>query len=243
MATMMSAGAGGAVGQLSFRRIIDIPFETCVAALENWQRTEQDGELRIGHSLLRGPIEHDRPSGTCRIEVRLARGPLRPLLRMRLNIDRWSWPPARTALELIPCDRVRPTAAYFRSGHLLLDSLTRSLPRHAPGQRLDHVPASRPTARQGLPGPTEQSPADLDPDHHRAPGRPGRVPGDLEQPLAEVEHQPGILRRPELAVDGQAEQVAVEAAAAVQVARAQHDPAAQNVHATIPAARCVTREG
>jgi len=159
MATMMSAGAGGAVGQLSFRRIIDIPFETCVAALENWQRTEQDGELRIGHSLLRGPIEHDRPSGTCRIEVRLARGPLRPLLRMRLNIDRWSWPPARTALELIPCDRVRPTAAYFRSGHLLLDSLTRSLPRHTPGQRLDHVPASRPTARQGLPGPTEQSPA------------------------------------------------------------------------------------
>ena len=159
MATMMSAGAGGVVGQLSFRRIIDIPFETCVAALENWQRTEQDGELRIGHSLLRGPIEHDRASGTCRIEVRLARGPLRPLLRMRLNIDRWSWPPARTALELIPCDRVRPTAAYFRSGHLLLDSLTRSLPRHTPGQRLDHVPASRPTARQGLPGPTEQSPA------------------------------------------------------------------------------------
>ena len=156
---MMSAGAGGAVGQLSFRRIIDIPFETCVAALENWQRTEQDGELRIGHSLLRGPIEHDRPSGTCRIEVRLARGPLRPLLRMRLNIDRWSWPPAKTALELIPCDRVRPTAAYFRSGHLLLDSLIRSLPRHTPGQRLDHVPASRPTARQGLPGPTEQSPA------------------------------------------------------------------------------------
>src|SRR5207247_10132157 len=93
-------------------------FETCVAALENWQRTEQDGELRIGHSLLRGPIEHDRVSGTCRIDVRLARGPMRPLLRMRLNIDRWSWPPARTALELIPCDRVRPTAADFRAGHL-----------------------------------------------------------------------------------------------------------------------------
>ena len=148
MATMMSAGAGGAVGQLSFRRIIDIPFETCVAALENWQRTEQDGELRIGHSLLRGPIEHDRASGTCRIEVRLAGGPLRPLLRMRLNIDRWSWPPARTALELIPCDRVRPTAAYFRSGHLLLDSLTRSLPRHTPGNALTTSPrAARPHAR------------------------------------------------------------------------------------------------
>ena len=73
----MSAGKGRAVGRLSFRRIIDIPFETCVAALENWQRTGQDGELRIGPSLLRGPIEHDRDSGTCKIEVCLARGLLR----------------------------------------------------------------------------------------------------------------------------------------------------------------------
>jgi hypothetical protein len=137
----MSAGTGRAADRLSFRRITDIPFETCVAALENWPRTGKDTELRIGQSLLRGPIEHDRDSGTCRIGVRLARGPLRPLLPMRLNIDRWSWPPARTALELIPCDGVRPTAAYFRSGHLLLDSLTDSIPRHTPAQRLDHVPA------------------------------------------------------------------------------------------------------
>ena len=78
------------MGRLSFRRIIDTPFETCVAVLENWQRTERDGELRIGQSLLRGPIEHDRDSGTCRIDVRLALGPMRPLLHMRLNIDRWS---------------------------------------------------------------------------------------------------------------------------------------------------------
>ena len=69
------------------------------------------------------------------------------------------------------------------------------------------------------------------------PGRAGRVPGDLEQPLAEEEHQPGIVRRAELPVDGQAEQVTVEAAAAVQVAGAQQDPAAQNVHATIPPSR------
>ena len=34
----------------------------------------------------------------------------------------------------------------------------------------------------------------LDPDHHRAPGRAVRVPGDLEQPLAEEEHHPGIVR-------------------------------------------------
>jgi hypothetical protein len=44
---------------------------------------------------------------------------------------------------------------------------------------------------------------------------------------------PGIVRRAELPVDGQAQYAAVEAAAAVQVAGPQEDPAAQNVHATI----------
>jgi hypothetical protein len=117
------------VSWLSFPRIIDVPFETCVAALESWQRTGQDGELHLGQSLLRWPIEHGRDRGTCRIEVGLARGPLRPPLRMRLDIDRWSPSSARTALELIPCQRVRPSAAYFRSGHLLLDSLTCALPQ------------------------------------------------------------------------------------------------------------------
>jgi hypothetical protein len=70
----MSAGTCSAVSWLWFRRIIDIPFETCVAALESWQRTGHDGELHIGQSLLRWPIEHDRDCGTCRIEVGLARG-------------------------------------------------------------------------------------------------------------------------------------------------------------------------
>jgi hypothetical protein len=49
---------------------------------------------------------------------------------MRLNIDRWS--ASSTALELIPRGRVRTTAAYFRAGHLLLDSLTRSLSQQLP---------------------------------------------------------------------------------------------------------------
>ena len=126
----MSAGMCPVLGWLLFRRIVDVPFETCVAALDSWQRTGLDGELRIGDSRLRGPIEHDRHSDTPRIEVRLARGPLHPLLRMRLDIDRWS--SSSTVVELIPCGRVRPTAAYFRAGHLLLDSLTRSLSQHLP---------------------------------------------------------------------------------------------------------------
>jgi hypothetical protein len=111
---------------LSFRRIVDIPFDACLAALGSRQRTGQDGELHLGQGLLHGPIEHDRDSGTCWIQVRLARGPLRRPLPMRLGIDWLS--SSRTALELIPGKRARPTAGYFRAGHRLLDSLTRALP-------------------------------------------------------------------------------------------------------------------
>ena len=84
----------------------------------------------------------------------------------------------------------------------------------------------------------------LDPDQHRLPwrGGPGRVPGDLQESLAEEEHNPGMVHGPKLPVDGQAQHVAVEAAAAVQVAGPQQDPAAQNVHPTISASRSVTRE-
>jgi hypothetical protein len=117
--------SGSAVGWLSFRRIVDIPFDACLAALESWQRTAQDGELHFGRGLVRGPMERDRDSGTCRIQVRLDRGPLRLPLRMRLDIDRLS--SSGTALELIPGQRTRPTAGYFRAGHCLLDSLTRAL--------------------------------------------------------------------------------------------------------------------
>jgi len=139
-----------AASWLSFGRIIDIPFEICVAALESWQRTGQDGELRIGQSLLRWPIEHDRDCCTCRIEVGLARGSLRPPRRMRLEISCWSPSCSRIAAELIPCQRVRPTEAYFRSGHLLLDSLTHSLLQHMPAQHTDRVsaaPVDLPAAR------------------------------------------------------------------------------------------------
>jgi hypothetical protein len=133
-----------APGLVSFRRIVDIPFETCVAALESWRLQGHGSELHVGQSRLRGPIEHDRGSGICRVEVRLARGPLRPLLRMRLNVDCWSSSPPGSALELIPCGRVRATASYFRAGHLLLDSLTRSLQLERQIQAPD-LPAGQPS--------------------------------------------------------------------------------------------------
>lgn len=69
-------GMGCASGWLSFRRIVDIPFDACVAALESWRLQGHKNELHVGQSRLRGPIEHDPGSGTCRVEVRMARGPL-----------------------------------------------------------------------------------------------------------------------------------------------------------------------
>ena len=96
-----------------------------MAALDSRRQTAYDGEVRFGDSLLCGPVERVPGSATFRIQVRLARGALRPLLRMRLDIDRWSC--SSTAVELIPGGRVRLSAAYFRAGHLLLDSLTRHL--------------------------------------------------------------------------------------------------------------------
>ena len=121
----MSTSMIPAPGSLSLWRIVDAPFETYVAALDGWLRAGHGGELRFGGSQLLGPMEHDRDLGTRRIQVRLARGPLHPPLRMRLEIDRWS--SSSTALELIPSRLVRPTADYFRAGRLLLDSLTSSL--------------------------------------------------------------------------------------------------------------------
>ena len=121
----MSTNMVPVLGSLSFWRIVDVPFETCVAALDSWLPTEHGGELWFGGSQLVGPMEHDHDLGTRRIQVRLARGPLHPPLRMRLHVDRWS--SSSTALELIPGRLVRPTADYFGAGGLLLDSLTRSL--------------------------------------------------------------------------------------------------------------------
>lgn len=106
---------------LSFRRLVNVPFETYVAAVDRWLRDE----LRFGGSQLLGPAEHDYDTGTRQIQVRLARGPLHPPLRMRLVIDRWS--SSSTALELVPARLVRPAADYFRAGDLLLDTLTRSV--------------------------------------------------------------------------------------------------------------------
>jgi hypothetical protein len=127
-------------------------------------------------------------------------------------------------------DRREPRPA--RSGcHRVLD------PHFGQAPGLGCGPPDDGDCGRGQPGALGVDIAYLDPDHHRVPGRAGRVPRDLEQARAEEEHHPGIVWRAELPVDGQAQYVAVEAAAAVQIAGPQQDPAAQNVHAAISAAR------
>src|SRR5215472_5260117 len=56
------------------------------------------------------------------------------------------------------------------------------------------------------------------------------MPGHLEQSLAEEEHDRGVVRGPELTVDRQAQHIAVEAPAPVQVERAHQDTAAEYLH-------------
>ena len=86
----------------------------------------------------------------------------------------------------------------------------------------------------GQPGVLGVNIADLDPDHYRATGRAAACPDTSSSPWPRKEHHSGIIRRAELPVDGEAQQVTVETAAVVQVAGAQQDPAAQNVtNATI----------
>ena len=181
----MSTGTRPAQAWLSFRRIVDVAFGTCVAVLESGQLTGHDGGRQVGQGLVCWPVEHDRDGGTCRVQVYLARGPLRPPLRMRLQADHWSSAPPQTALELIPCGHVRPSAAYFRAGHLLLDSLARSLARPRPAQRPDRAAASQLPADQGQPGParwTARSAAPASP----VPGMalPDRRPGHTGGPAS-----------------------------------------------------------
>lgn len=65
-------------GQLSFWRIVNVPFGAWLAALERRQLTRPGSESRLGRSLLRGPAEHDHHFGTCQIQARPALGPLPP---------------------------------------------------------------------------------------------------------------------------------------------------------------------
>ena len=134
---------------LSFRRIADIPFDAYMAMLESWQLTGQDGELRLGNSLVRGPIEHDQHFGIWRVEVRLGCGRLRPAVQMRLEIA--AWYAGATVLELMPCKRVWPSAAYFAAGDRLLASLARMLPVRVPVPQHADEDYLRATVSAGVP--------------------------------------------------------------------------------------------
>jgi hypothetical protein len=113
----VSAGTRPARAWLSFRRIVDIPFATCVAALDSWQLTGHDGGRRASQHLVCGPAEHDRDNGTRRVPVRLGPRPaapaaaagVRPLVLLTAT-DRCGTHPlrARPAQRRLPMPSVRP---------------------------------------------------------------------------------------------------------------------------------------
>jgi len=140
---------GQLADSLSFRRIQDTPFDAYMAMLKSWQLTGYDSELCLGDSLLRGPVEHDHTFGTWRIEVRLTRGRLRRPVRMRLEIAPWH--SGATVLDLISCQRVRPSAAYLAAGDRLLDSLTRTRPAPMPVRQRPDQEHRRVTVSTGVP--------------------------------------------------------------------------------------------
>jgi hypothetical protein len=137
------------VDQLSFWRVVNVPYPAWLAALDHWQLTAPGSEFRLGPGVLCGPAGHDPHFGTCQIQARLGRGPLRRPLRMRLEIDRWS--PTATALALICCQRARPATGYFRAGRHLLDTLTRAAAACPPGPHWAGVTSARPPAEQAEP--------------------------------------------------------------------------------------------
>src|ERR1017187_2989583 len=88
-------------------------------------------------------------------------------------------------------------------------------------------------ARGGQPRMLSSDIAALDPDHQGPSGTAGTAAGNLQEPRAEEEHHPRIGRGTELPVDLQAQHVAVETPALIQIGGPQQDSAAQDVHASI----------
>jgi hypothetical protein len=164
------------VDQLSFWRVVKLPYPAWLAALDHWRLIASGTELWLGSGVLRGPAGHDPHFGTCHIQARLGRGPLRPPLRMRLEIDRWS--PTATALTLIPCQRAWSTTSYFRAGQAAMasqDGSSTTSPR-VRGQRPAHrgsQATGAPAAPQGRAAPAPAHRSAL----HPLPPQPGRVLG------------------------------------------------------------------
>jgi len=153
-----------------------------VAALGSGQLTGPDGGRRVGQALVCGPAEHDRDCGTCLVQVHLARGPLRPPLRMRLQADHWSSSPPRTALETHP-PRARPAQRRLLPGRPPAAGLPGPLARTARADAA-HGPRRQPAARG--PGPTRAGQV-ADPTRCRSQpdtgqGAPGPPPGQAVGP-------------------------------------------------------------
>lgn len=75
--------------------------------------------------------------------------------------------------------------------------------------------------------------SDLEPQRDRISGWVGGLTADLEKTVAREEDQAGRVGAAELSVDGQAQQVTIEAVAAGEVGGTQENSAAEYLHAAI----------
>lgn len=120
-------------GQLSwvFLRVIDVPFDLAVTALDGWLRDAPRGILKTGRHWLVGPLHAVPGTGQAWIEVRAQHRAPWPAGVMELQVTPWSLDCRTTGLELMPRRHLRPTPRYFSAGHLLLDTLSAALAARA----------------------------------------------------------------------------------------------------------------
>jgi hypothetical protein len=149
----------------SFRRIADIPFDSYMAALDSWQLTRHDGELRLGSSLLRGPIARS-PHG-----YQADRGPAGPRAAAPAGAD-------ATGHRALVAHRHRP-----RAHPVPACTAQRSLLRGRPppaGLPDPRAPGTRAGAAAPRSGSTARS---------RQRGRPGSQPSIVARFVGPVERQ------------------------------------------------------
>jgi hypothetical protein len=123
-----------------------------------------------------------------------------------------------------------------------------SVPRRGPRSTSRSIPRAR-SGAPGVHGRRRRTAAHAR-RGHRGPGfRPSTTVRDCRDngrkppgTRAEEEHHPRIGRGSELPVDRQAQHVAVETPALIEVGGPQQDSAAQDLHATILTARCSSAE-
>jgi hypothetical protein len=117
---------------VTFLRALDVPFVSCVAAIDEWWRQEASRErLDVGRSGLRGPPALDADGGQLRLPAGLGRVLPHTIVRMDLELFPWLGD-FGTKLCLRPRRAVHANHRYFVTGHAFLDAVVAAIARYLP---------------------------------------------------------------------------------------------------------------